>query len=361
MPYGNLDMQYKTLFDLSSRILSRSDMDEHIDVIIDIVKNFSIDNTHRKALLEIQNDVLLGKSQVRELVQLLKDLHKSDEQTEKKIAVELWGNYFLLFQDFLGKVDDLIVQNGGDLQKFQERARKLLHPHRQLQEFIKPYLYDFGLENSGDAGRDELIDIILDRALEKIDEKELIEKLQALVAKVKAETKAENIADTIENLLVAGDISKKWADYYANLADNVLAGRPFVEEEEKKEEAEVKEEPVILEKSEERPRIELSTLEIQERLNNLSLESDSAKKIKSAKELLDGLNIYAMKKSQIYDTISQAEKLAEHFGKSQNVLEKRAVEDELRGIIDKIVSDIKEAAAAPASAEEIQNALREIL
>ena len=76
--------------------------------------------------------------------------------------------------------------------------------------------------------------------------------------------------------------------------------------------------------------------------------------------MLDALNIYGMKKTEIYDTIKQAENLAEHLGKSQNMLEKRAVEDELRGMIDKIVSDIKEAAAAPASAEEIQNALRDL-
>ena len=359
MPYGNLDMQYKTLFDLPSRILSRSDMDEHIDVIIDIVKNFSIDNTQRKSLLEIQNDVLLGKSQVRELVQLLKDLHKSDEQTEKQIAIDLWGNYFLLFQDFLGKVDDLIVQNGGDLKMYQERARKLLSPHRQLQEFIKPYIYDFGLENAGDAARDDLIDIFIDRALGKVDEKGLIDRLRVLFEKIKVETKAEEVADTIENLMVAGDISKKWAEHYANLAENVLAGRPFVEEEEKKEEA--KEEPAILEKSKERPRKELNTAEIQEKINKLSLETDLIKKINDAKELLDALNVYGMKKTEIYDTIKQAEILAEHLGKSQNILEKRAVEDELRGLVEKIIADVKEAAAAPASAEEIQDALREIL
>lgn len=337
-------------------------MDEHADDLIELEKKLNLMNEQSRAMLLIQKNILLKNQKIEGLIKLVQDRLKINDDLAKKITLDLWGNYFLLFQDFLGKVDDLIVQNGGDLQKYQERARKLLHPHRQLQEFIKPYLYDFGLENSGDAGRDELIDIVIDRAFEKIDEKGLIERLQALIAKAKVETKAEDIADTIENLLVAGDISKKWADYYANLADNVLAGRSFVEEEEKKEEAEVKkEEPVILEKSEERPRKELSALEIQERLNNLSLESDSAKKIKSAKELLDGLNIYAMKKFQIYDTISQAEKLADNFGKSQNVLEKRAVEDELRGMIDKVVSDIKEAAAAPASAEEIQNALREIL
>lgn len=349
-------MAHNNIYDLPQRIQDRIFMDEHADLNGALAEKYGLRGEQLRLMLFLENDILFQTSSASDLVRLFQERLSLSADAAKQIAIELWGNYFLLFQDFLGKVDDLIVQNGGDLKMYQERARKLLSPHRQLQEFIKPYLYDFGLENSGDAGRDELIDIILERALGKINEKGLTEKLQALVAKAKMDTKAEEIADTIENLMVAGDISKKWAEYYANLADNVLAGRPFVEEEE-----EAKEEPVILEKSEEKPLKELSALEIQERLNNLSLEIDLVKKIKGAKELLDGLNIYGMKKTQIYDTISQAEKLAEHLGKAQNMLEKRAVEDELRGMIDKIVSDIKEAAAEPASAEEIQNALKEII
>ena len=334
-------------------------MDEHANALIELEKKFNLTNEKSRAILLIQKDILLKNQKSEDLISLVQNNLKINDDLSIKIAVELLGNYFLLFQDFLGKVDNLILQNGGDLKMYQDRARKLLSPHRQLQEFIKPYIYDFGLENSGDAARDELIDIILDRALGKVDEKGLIDRLRALFEKIKIETKAEEVADTIENLLVAGDISKKWAEYYANLAENVLSGQPFVEEEEKKEET--KEESVILEKSEEQPRKELSTAEIQEKINKLSSETDLIKKINDAKELLGGLNVYGMKKTEIYDTIKQAEILAEHLGKSQNVLEKRAVEDELRGMIDKIVSDIKEASAAPASAEEIQNALREIL
>src|SRR3989338_7817930 len=325
-------MDLNNLFNSPSFIKERLYMDEHANALIELEKKFNLTNEKSRAILLIQKDILLKNQKINDDLSI-------------KIAVELLGNYFLLFQDFLGKVDNLILQNGGDLKMYQDRARKLLSPHRQLQEFIKPYIYDFGLENSGDAARDELIDIILDRALGKVDEKGLIDRLRALFEKIKIETKAEEVADTIENLLVAGDISKKWAEYYANLAENVLSGQPFVEEEEKKEET--KEESVILEKSEEQPRKELSAAEIQE-------------KIKIAKELLDTLNIYGMKKTQIYDTIKQAENLAEHLGKSQNMLEKRAVEDELRGMIDKIVSDIKEASAAPAGVDEIQNALRDL-
>ena len=334
-------------------------MDEHANALIELEKKFNLTNEKSRAILLIQKDILLKNQKSEDLISLVQNNLKINDDLSIKIAVELLGNYFLLFQDFLGKVDNLILQNGGGLKMYQDRARKLLSPHRQLQEFIKPYIYDFGLENSGDAARDELIDIILDRALGKVDEKGLIDRLRALFEKIKIETKAEEVADTIENLLVAGDISKKWAEYYANLAENVLSGQPFVEEEEKKEET--KEESVILEKSEEQPRKELSTAEIQEKINKLSSETDLIKKINDAKELLGGLNVYGMKKTEIYDTIKQAEILAEHLGKSQNILEKRAVEDELRGMIDKIVSDIKEASAAPASAEEIQNALREIL
>lgn len=354
-------MQLNNLEELPRLIFDRMRLDEHVDFNIDIIQKYQLNDNQRKTLLLTKNDGLLKKYSIRDISKIIQDKVGLAQEIAQNFSTELLGGYFLLFQDFLGKVDDLIVQNSGDLQKYQERAKKLLSPHRQLQEFIKPYLYDFGLENGGDVISDELIDIILDRALGKIDEKGLIEKLQALTVKAKTEIKAEEIADVIENLLVAGDISKRWADYYANLADNVLAGRPFVEEKEEEKKEEAREESVILEKSEERPREKLSALEIQERLKNLSLETDLTKKIIGAKELLDGLNIYAMKKSQIYDTISQAEKLTEHLVKAQSSLEKRAVEDELRGIIDKIVLDIKEAAAEPASAEEIQNALREIL
>jgi len=352
-------MDLNNLFNSPSFIKERLYMDEHANALIELEKKFNLTNEKSRAILLIQKDILLKNQKSEDLISLVQNNLKINDDLSIKIAVELLGNYFLLFQDFLGKVDNLILQNGGDLKMYQDRARKLLSPHRQLQEFIKPYIYDFGLENSGDAARDELIDIILDRALGKVDEKGLIDRLRALFEKIKIETKAEEVADTIENLLVAGDISKKWAEYYANLAENVLSGQPFVEEEEKKEET--KEESVILEKSEEQPRKELSTAEIQEKINKLSSETDLIKKINDAKELLGGLNVYGMKKTEIYDTIKQAEILAEHLGKSQNILEKRAVEDELRGMIDKIVSDIKEASAAPASAEEIQNALREIL
>jgi len=352
-------MPYQEINDLPSKIQDRMFMDEHADLNGALAEKYELRGEQLRLMLYLENDIVFQTFSSNDLIRLFQERLGLNADIAKKIAIDLWGNYFLLFQDFLGKVDDLIVQNGGDLKMYQDRARKLLSPHRQLQEFIKPYIYDFGLENSGDAARDELIDIILDRALGKVDEKGLIDRLRALFEKIKIETKAEEVADTIENLLVAGDISKKWAEYYANLAENVLSGQPFVEEEEKKEET--KEESVILEKSEEQPRKELSTAEIQEKINKLSSETDLIKKINDAKELLGGLNVYGMKKTEIYDTIKQAEILAEHLGKSQNILEKRAVEDELRGMIDKIVSDIKEASAAPASAEEIQNALREIL
>jgi len=352
-------MPYQEINDLPSKIQDRMFMDEHADLNGALAEKYELRGEQLRLMLYLENDIVFQTFSSNDLIRLFQERLGLNADIAKKIAVELLGNYFLLFQDFLGKVDDLIVQNGGDLKMYQDRARKLLSPHRQLQEFIKPYIYDFGLENSGDAARDELIDIILDRALGKVDEKGLIDRLRALFEKIKIETKAEEVADTIENLLVAGDISKKWAEYYANLAENVLSGRPFVEEEEKKEE--VKEESVILEKSEEQPRKELSTAEVQEKINKLYSETDLIKKINDAKELLDALNIYGMKKTEIYDTIKQAEILAEHLGKSQNVLEKRAVEDELRGLVDKIMADVKEAAAAPASAEEIQNALREIL
>ncbi|TAN57594.1 hypothetical protein EPN15_03655 [Patescibacteria group bacterium] len=332
-------------------------MDEHANALIELEKKFNLTNEKSRVILLIQKDILLKNQKGEELISLVQNNLKINDNISKQIALEIWGNYFLLFQDFLGKVDDLIVQNGGDLKKNQERARKLLSPHRQLQDFIKPYIYDFGLENAGDAARDELIDIMLDRALGKIDEEALVDRLQALIAKSKVETKATDVADTIENLLVAGDISKKWAEYYANLAENVLSGRPFVDEEEKKE---TEEEPLVLEKPEAKPRKELSVAEIQEKINKLSSETDLIKKINDAKELLGGLNIYGMKKTEIYDTIKQAEISAEHLGKSQNVLEKRAVEDELRGLVDKIMADVKESAAAPASAEEIQSAMRDL-
>ncbi len=350
-------MEYQEIRDLPSKIKDRAFMDEHPDMNGALAENAKLTDDQLYLMLFLENDILLGKNQARELIQLLKERFKIDEKIAKQIAVELIGNYFLLFQDFLGKVDDLIVQNGGDLKIYQERARKLLSPHRQLQEFIKPYIYDFGLENSGDAARDELIDIFIDRAIEKIDEKGLVERLQVLIAKAKVETKPEEVAGVIENLIVAGDISKKWAEYYANLAENVLAGRPFVDEEEKKD---MEEEPLDSEKSEAKPRKELSAAEIKEKINKLSSETDLIKKINDAKELLGGLNIYGMKKTEIYDTIKQAEILAEHLKKSQNMLEKRAVEDELRGLVDKIMTDVKESAAVPASAEEIQRALKEI-
>jgi|SRR3989344_4328708 len=162
---------------------------------------------------------------------------------------------------------------------------------------------------------------------------------------------------------LAENILKQYAQILQieNISESVEQWKTALEKVSKGEPDPLEEKAVVQEKIEAEPRKELSTAEVQEKINKLSLETDLIKKINDAKELLDALNIYGMKKTEIYDTINKAKNLAEHLGKSQNMLEKRAVEDELRGMIDKIVSDIKEAAAAPASAEEIQNALREIL
>src|SRR3990170_1071748 len=198
-------MPYQDIYDLPQQIQDRVFMDEHADLNGALAKDARLTDDQLLSLLILENDILFQTSFASDLVRLFQERLGLSVDAAKQIALELWGNYFLLFQDFLGKVDDLIVQNGGDLKMYQDRARKLLSPHRQLQEFIKPYIYDFGLENSGDAARDELIDIFLDRAIEKIDEKGLVERLQALIAKAKVETKAEDTADSIENLMVAGD------------------------------------------------------------------------------------------------------------------------------------------------------------
>src|SRR3990167_7056443 len=182
-------MAYNKIYDLPQRIQDRMFMDEHADLNGALAEKYELRGEQLRLMLYLENDIVFQIFSSNDLIRLFQERLGLNADIAKQIAVELLGNYFLLFQDFLGKVDDLIVQNGGDLKIYQDRASKLLSPHRQLQEFIKPYIYDFGLENAGDAARDELIDIILDRALGKVGEKGLIDRLRALFEKIKIETK----------------------------------------------------------------------------------------------------------------------------------------------------------------------------
>jgi len=346
-------MVYQNLKDLPKEIKTRMFMDEHVDLVDDLATKFNISNEQIRQLLLLQNEFMLKKYPVSDFLKSVIESLRFESNVATKISVEWWGGYFLFFQDFLGKVDDLIVKNGGDLKKYQERVRQLLSPHRQLQDFIKSYIYDFHLENAGERARDELIDIIVDRALGKLTEQTLAARAQVFVSGMGVQTPAKDIANAIENLLAAGDISKNWAEYYVNLAENVLSGTPSHIEEKLKEQA-------VLPQKEGEQKIVLTTEEIQIRLSKMENEPVLGKKIEQAKVLLGAIDLHAMRKAGMYDKITHAEQLIQSAAQSSNPLEKKAFQDEIRYLTQQMVNDLKEAAEAPASAEEIQKALREM-
>src|SRR3990167_3427346 len=142
-------MSYESIEQLPNLIRERLDLSEFVDTNIDLGERFHFTDVQQRALMILENDIFILKETPSNLPALLAQKLVVDQQTAEKIAVELWGNYFLLFQDFLCPkdtalsersvsngsrmhVDQLIAKHGGNLAAYQERAKKLLAPGRPL-------------------------------------------------------------------------------------------------------------------------------------------------------------------------------------------------------------------------------------
>lgn len=218
-----------TLNDLPKLIQDRFELDECVDVNIALVDAFHLTVEQQQALLALETDILLKNEPPENLLELLKQKLFLDEKSAERLAVELWGNYFLLFQDFLGSVDELIARHGGNIAGFQERAKELLSPSRQLAPFLHEYLADTPLEDVSDDTRGELIEAVLDRVTEKMTAQGFADRMHAILLKGGLSIDAgDHFVDTIEGRIAGGTLTNEWALYYRNLADTVLAGRQIV-------------------------------------------------------------------------------------------------------------------------------------
>ena len=218
-------MPYDSIERLPVLIRERLDASGYVDVNIAIGSQFAFSDEQQQALMLLENDILTKRVVPSALPDLLVSRLGLDASTAKKISIELLGNYFLLFQDFLGRVDELLAVAGAQVSLYQERARRLLSPHRQLQTFLREFLADTPLENIGEDVQGELIEAILDRALEKIYDRQFKDRVAGILLKTGLPTDAGSyLIDSIEVRIGNQELNNHWAEYYRNLADAVIAG-----------------------------------------------------------------------------------------------------------------------------------------
>ncbi len=177
--------------------------------------------------MDAENKILLKQVEIGDLPRLIMEGVGIDQQKTLALTVERWGNFFLLFQDFLGNVNDLIAQNGGDLAQYQARAQTLLSPQRQLRTFIREVVDSTPFEHASEEVEGMLIDAIVAFAREKIFEPELITRVQAAAIKGNVSLDAvQPLTDYIQSMMRGETISKQWAEYYVNLPGNVINAIP---------------------------------------------------------------------------------------------------------------------------------------
>lgn len=220
-------MSFKDIFSLPKLISERFNFEEFTDVNIAIGEKFSFSDTQRERFLEIENDILTKKEDPANLITLLQSKLVIDQKTAEKIAVELWGGYFLLFQDFLPRVDELIVKYGGDILGFQARAKKLLSPRRQLLTFVREFLFDSPLEKVTDECAGDIIEALLDRVMTPDSLQRLVDRVHTAVMKENFPLEAgDHLVDNFEGMIATGTLTPQWAKYYQDLPNNVVNAIP---------------------------------------------------------------------------------------------------------------------------------------
>ena len=220
-------MPYQDFIELPTLINERNEMDEHGYAVEDAVSRFQLSGAQEQKLLIIENQIIFKKFLSADLPRLNMEGLGLDQIKALQLAVDRWGNYFLFFQDFIGKVSDLITQNGGNLLAYQERAKKLLDPHRQLRTFIREVTDGSPFERTTEEVEGMLIDAVVSFVREKIYEPELIAQVQAAALKGNISLDAvQPLVDYIQSMARGGTISKAWAEYYVNLPGNVINAVP---------------------------------------------------------------------------------------------------------------------------------------
>ncbi|MDP3941803.1 MAG: hypothetical protein Q8Q49_05865 [bacterium] len=206
----------------------------------DIFKTFSITDQQFIRLAEIEEDILLGKQNVGNIIDQLKSL-SLDEIATKALAKELLCRYFYLFQDFLGNITEHIIAVGGDLKVCETNARAVLQPRSILTSFARDFFTEVDLYTVDDMTMGKFIDSLLEAVESQMTNEALTTHLKSVLPSPNnSPENLDYIVYTWIGAIQTDTITKEWAWYYRNLADNVInAGKqplydqpilPFIKE-----------------------------------------------------------------------------------------------------------------------------------
>lgn len=113
-PFGNLP-------DLMKSILTH---DVNTDINIEIKNAAGLTNDQRDVMMGIIRKIILKTINPSQLLAAIQNDIKLAPPKAKKLALDLLGRRFLPMQFYVGNVEGLIKELGGDLEKYQAEARK---------------------------------------------------------------------------------------------------------------------------------------------------------------------------------------------------------------------------------------------
>ncbi len=213
---------YISLGNIPYPIRDRVYLNEHEATIDALIEACGIADSFIQDVLGIMNDVLLLKVPLGDVAKLAQERLKIDEEAAHIFAAKAYELYFLLFQDLVGDVKPNI-KDDKDFKQYIDRAKRLLAPERQLQEYVESLLIDADLSELEKESIEKLAAAILDRAEGKITTEELKQRVIEGVGKTPyTPIDIDTLTDTIEARVIEGECNPDWAWYYRNLPELVL-------------------------------------------------------------------------------------------------------------------------------------------
>ncbi len=215
-------MKFDTVSQLPKYIKERRSLELVDAIFVRMSELFSLSDEKREKLYRLIDEIILGKKECDKLIEYLHQDFGYNDVDSKKIALFLWMNYFSLFQDIIGNVRKNIDEHGGDAAIMEAHVRTILSPHATLIGYADSLFSDAGIDEVSHNAKNELIDMLLSYAQEKISTSDARTQLNTLIEKYHFQTNIDDFIGFVQYLISIGDLSAEKADYYSNLSENVL-------------------------------------------------------------------------------------------------------------------------------------------
>ncbi len=214
-------MAYASIDALPQKIRERYYMPEHEEFFLNLKKAFGFDDASMEKIFAVCSSILRGERNASTMGDAVREELPQHKDRAKQLIAELAGNYFLLFQDFVGPVEQLIADNGGDLKKYQERARMLLSPSVQLRDYLDPIIGAANLSLLDEETERKLIDCILDAP--DSNDKTFRAKMREILGAAGCAGECSEAFEQLEYEPLSLLFRKEEKEYYRTLADKVLS------------------------------------------------------------------------------------------------------------------------------------------